>query len=40
MLWHFDMELEEASQGWMKQKEYVLWDKPPLWVRLTDRAGG
>ncbi|KAL8948520.1 MAG: hypothetical protein Q9222_005301 [Ikaeria aurantiellina] len=38
MLWHFDMHLEEESLDWTDQKEYTLWDKPPLWVRLEDRA--
>ncbi|MCJ1462457.1 hypothetical protein MMC07_001059 [Pseudocyphellaria aurata] len=39
VLWHFDMELEDASQRWLEQKEYAIWDKPPLRVRLTHRAG-
>ncbi|KAL8714008.1 MAG: hypothetical protein Q9220_002154 [cf. Caloplaca sp. 1 TL-2023] len=38
MLWHFDMHLEAESLDWADQKEYTLWDKPPLWVRLEDRA--
>ncbi|KAI4284881.1 MAG: hypothetical protein L6R38_001090 [Xanthoria sp. 2 TBL-2021] len=38
MLWHFDMDLEDESLGWTDQKEYTLWDKPPLWVRLKHRA--
>lgn len=38
MLWHFDMELEDESLDWTDQKEYTLWDKPPLWVRLKHRA--
>ncbi|KAL8905669.1 MAG: hypothetical protein Q9207_002483 [Kuettlingeria erythrocarpa] len=37
MLWHFDIQLEEESQDWTEQKEYALWDKPPLWVRLEHR---
>ncbi|MCJ1352148.1 MAG: hypothetical protein MMC33_002132 [Icmadophila ericetorum] len=39
VLWNFDMQIEEESQGWMEQKEHTLWDKPPLWVTLTHRAG-
>lgn len=39
VLWHFDMELEKASQEWMEQKEYTVWNKSPLWVRLTYRTG-
>ena len=38
VLWNFDMELDETSQRWMDQKEYTLWDKPSLWVRLKHRA--
>ncbi|KAL8720308.1 MAG: hypothetical protein Q9225_002820 [Loekoesia sp. 1 TL-2023] len=38
VLWNFDMELEEESQGWTEQKEYTLWDKPPLWVRLKHKG--
>lgn len=38
VLWNFDMELEEDSQGWTEQKEYTLWDKPPLWVRLKHKG--
>ena len=36
ILWNFDLELDEPRTGdWMKQKVYVLWEKPPLWVKLT-----
>ena len=39
MLWNFDMHLEEESLRWTEdQKEYALWNKPPLWVRLKRRA--
>ena len=38
VLWNFDMEIEEESQGWTEQKEYTLWDKPPLWVRLKHKG--
>ena len=39
VLWTFDLQLDEASQTWLQQKEYALWDKPPLWVKLKHRAG-
>lgn len=32
------MQIEEESQGWSDQKEYVLWDKPPLWVKLKHKG--
>lgn len=34
VLWNFDMQLEAESHGWTEQKEYTIWDRPPLWVRL------
>jgi hypothetical protein len=37
LIWHFDMELQPDSLNWDQQKVYVLWDKPPLNVRLTAR---
>ena len=38
VLWNFDMEIDPASQGWTtEQKEYTLWDKPSLWVRLKNK---
>ena len=43
VLWNFDMQLDDASKGWMEgQKEYTLWDKPSLWVKLSRRedSGG
>lgn len=38
MMWHFDMELCEQSRTWAQQKAYLLWDKPPLWVKLSNRT--
>lgn len=38
MLWNFDMQMDEVSQGWLTQKEYTFWDKPSLWVKLEHRA--
>lgn len=37
VLWNFDMQIEEESQEWSEQKEYVLWQKPPLWIKLKHR---
>ena len=37
MLWHFEMELCEESRRWADQKVYILWDKPPLKVKLSKR---
>ncbi len=38
VLWNFDMQIDKESQGWMEQKEYTLWDKPPLWVKLEHKG--
>ncbi|KAI4218544.1 MAG: hypothetical protein L6R36_008897 [Xanthoria steineri] len=38
VLWNFDLQLDEESRNWHDQGEYVIWDKPPLWVRLKHRA--
>ncbi|KAK4935608.1 hypothetical protein LTR10_023369 [Elasticomyces elasticus] len=35
-LWNFDLQICEESQNWMKQKVYVVWEKPPLIVRVKD----
>jgi len=37
LLWHFDFELCEESMKWREQKAFLLWDKGPLWVRLSER---
>ena len=37
ILWNFDMNLGEESEGWHKQKSFNLWVKKPLWVRLSMR---
>ncbi|KAF3000541.1 hypothetical protein E8E14_000671 [Neopestalotiopsis sp. 37M] len=34
VLWHFDLELCSQSQDWSNQKSYILWDKPPLLVKI------
>jgi hypothetical protein len=34
-LWNFDMQLAEESSSWAENmKIYLLWEKPPLYVRL------
>jgi averantin hydroxylase len=35
--WNFDMQLDEdRCADWMRdQKVFVLWEKPPLWVKLA-----
>jgi hypothetical protein len=35
LVFNFDMRLADPDQDWMKQKVYVIWDKPPLNVYLT-----
>lgn len=37
LLWNFDIEGCEGSEGWNKQKMWVLWEKPALMVKLTPR---
>ncbi|KAH8649307.1 averantin oxidoreductase [Xylariales sp. PMI_506] len=33
LVWEFDLEL--ATQGdWIDQKVYMVWEKPPLWMKL------
>ncbi|EME49135.1 hypothetical protein DOTSEDRAFT_68006 [Dothistroma septosporum NZE10] len=34
-LLHFDLELCEESEAWADQKIYILWEKKPLWCKLT-----
>jgi hypothetical protein len=37
ILWNFDMELCEESKNWIDQKIFILWDKPPLHIKLSPR---
>jgi cytochrome P450 len=37
LLWNFDVELCEESKVWVEQKAFVLYEKPPLMVRLTEK---
>ncbi|KAF3762157.1 cytochrome P450 [Cryphonectria parasitica EP155] len=36
----FDMELMPESADWSRQKVFLLWEKRPLYVRLTQRSEG
>ena len=36
LLWNFDLELDEMSRRWMyEMKMFLLWEKQPLYVKLT-----
>ena len=35
LLWHFDLELGPEEFGWVEQKSYTLWDRPPLKVKVS-----
>lgn len=35
IIYNFDLELDEKTGDWLAQKTFVLWEKPPLWVKLT-----
>jgi hypothetical protein len=36
----FDFALaDEEDRSWEKMKNYILWEKPALWVRVTAREG-
>ncbi|KAJ5100525.1 hypothetical protein N7456_006577, partial [Penicillium angulare] len=39
MVYNFDMELADPNCNWHKQKSYIFWEKPPLKLHLTPRAG-
>lgn len=36
VIFHFDMVLVDESRDWMEQKNFLMWQKPPLKVRLTN----
>lgn len=40
LVFNFDLKLAPESSGWLDQKIYNLWQKPPLMVHLTPRAQG
>jgi hypothetical protein len=35
VIWNFDMELTTESENWADQKIFSLWEKTPLYVKLT-----
>jgi len=36
----FDFELaDEEDRAWEKMKNYILWEKPALWVKVSPREG-
>jgi hypothetical protein len=36
LLWNFEIELDERSRRWLDElKIFVLWEKKPLFVKLT-----
>lgn len=38
LLWNFDLELDDrTSKDWLDQKNFVVWAKKPLLVRLSSR---
>ncbi|KAL8766901.1 MAG: hypothetical protein Q9209_006449 [Squamulea sp. 1 TL-2023] len=40
MLWHLDLELHIESQEWINNsKNFFLWEKPALMVKITSRQG-
>jgi hypothetical protein len=38
IIWHFDLELCEESDGWLNQKVFAIWQKGPLIVKLKQRS--
>jgi cytochrome P450 len=37
LVWNFQFEMVDKNRDWGRQKEFILWDKPSLMVRLTAR---
>jgi hypothetical protein len=35
LLWEFDLELVEKEQDWTDARVFLIWQKNPLFVRLT-----
>ncbi|KAF4550276.1 Cytochrome P450-like protein 72 [Elsinoe fawcettii] len=33
VVWNFDLELSDQSEGWLKQKSWIIWEKHPLLIR-------
>lgn len=38
LIWTFDLELCDSSKGWIDHKVYLLYEKPPLEVKLHPRS--
>ncbi len=38
VLYSFDIELCPQSNNWTDHKTYTLWEKPPMYVKLSPRA--
>ncbi|GAB1207970.1 hypothetical protein APSETT445_006707 [Aspergillus pseudonomiae] len=38
LIWQFDLELLPECFNWADQRAYIIWDKPPLLIKLTPRA--
>ncbi|KAH7073181.1 cytochrome P450 [Paraphoma chrysanthemicola] len=38
LLWQFDLELDPRSEQWKQQRTFLLWEKPPLLVKLKQRT--
>jgi len=37
LLWNFDLELDPRSEEWATDmKVYLLWEKPPLYIKLKE----
>lgn len=39
LFWRFDLELQPESATWNKQKSYLLWEKPAMFVKILPRGG-
>ncbi|KAH7041423.1 cytochrome P450 [Microdochium trichocladiopsis] len=37
ILYNFDLEKSDKTEGWLEQKNFNLWERSPLWARLTPR---
>ncbi|KAL9097591.1 MAG: hypothetical protein Q9165_000487 [Trypethelium subeluteriae] len=40
VLWNFDLEMMPESENWTDQKCFILWEKNPLYVKLTPANRG
>jgi cytochrome P450 len=35
VLYNFDLELAQGQDNWLKQKIYLVWEKGPLYIKLS-----